>query len=335
MKKITLLLIITAGIIASCTKDASIPQDSVLDKRERIIEPNIAQTSIDLFAGEQAGPHLYIPEDEGGWQTGRVGLFNAYKQIGFTTVNSWLSERYGGKVAIGTPVKKVNYGCLIANGIPGESWDTTVNNPITLAGTHDLVVNNDGSQSLPLQITTYAKGGVYLGRKKDEFDYTPTDRRLNAVSGIHYSGKDYLWHGWGDNYSNDAIIPFEDGKYVIAVTMDYAPGTINPTTSLLPISVTGNTVVTDTTAIVANKAQPATNYKALLQRGKLKGVSITWQGNGYAYCIERNGQMIVKWQDTRTYFDPLGNKFSTYKIITRAQGRIPDDSTSEFKVVIK
>lgn len=293
------------------------------------------QPSIALFTPSPGqGAYLYIPEDEGGWQAGRVGLFNAYKQIGFTTVNSYISDQYGGKVPIGTPVKKLNYGCLIANGIPGETWDTTVNNPITLAGIRDFVVNNDGSQSLPIQITTYANGGVYLGRKKDEFDYSPTDRRLNAVSGIRYSGKDYTWWGWGDNYYNDALIPFEDGKYVIAVTMDYN-NTVNPTTSLLPISVTGNTVVTDTTAIAANKAKPATNYKALLQRGKIKGVNITWQGNGYAYCIERNGQMIVKWQDIRTYFDPLGNKFSTYKIITRAQGRIPDDSTSEFKVSIK
>lgn len=291
-----------------------------------------AQTSITATLETTAQiQSLYIPEDEGGWQTssGRAGLFNAYKNVSFTTVNSYLSQMYRGKVAVGTRVKLLNYGCLIANGIAGDSWDTTINNPKTRSGVNDFIVNNDDSQSLPLEISTYSNGGVYLGRKKEEFDYTPTDNRTGSVKGAVYSGKDFIWWGWGDTYYNNAIIPKEDGLYVIAVTLDY--GKVNPQTSLLPIKVIGTTVVTDTTAIEANKAKPATNYKAGIQRGKVKGVNISWEGNGYAYCIERDGLMIVKWQDIRSYFDSSGNKFSNYKIITRAQGRIPDAETPTFK----
>lgn len=322
MKNITLFLLTIISLFA-CTK-------SGLDREAQSFTSKNSNTA--LATATQGTTSLYIPEDEGGWNTwypsGRVGLFNAYKQISFTTVNQYLSDAYGGTVPIGTIVKQLNYDCLIANGIRGESWDTTVNNPITITGNNDFVVNADGSQSMPLEITTYAQGDVYLGRKKDEFDYTPTDNRTGVVKGTVYHGQDFIWWGWGDTYYNSAIVPPADGLYVIAVTLDY--GKINPNSSLLPIRITGNTVVTDTTAIVANTAQRATNYKAVLQRGKLKGVNITWQGKGYAYCIERDGQMILRWFDGRSFFDAEGNRFSKYKIITRAQGRIPDNETPVF-----
>jgi hypothetical protein len=281
--------------------------------------------------------NLYIPEDEGGWESpyesGRVGLFNGAKSIAHTTVNSVLYQNYFGKVPYGSYVKVCYYDCPIANGIPGETWDTTINNPITLSGERDYIVQG-GVQQKPLSITVYANGDVFLGRKKDEFYYLPTKRRIGTPYGAnHHGDTSFIWWGWMDNYNNTAIIPEADGEYVIAVTMDY--GAINPQTSLLPIRVTGDVVVTDTTAIQANAAKSATNYKAVIQRGKIKGVNISWEGNGYAYCIERDGAMIVKWQDIRSYFDASGNKFSRYKIITRAQGRIPDNETPEFKVTTK
>lgn len=326
MKKLLIVLV----LFVSCQ------QEKIAEHMQHSIA--VFSPPADQATGRQS--YLYAPEDEGGWQAGRVGLFNARKSIVFTTANSWLSEQYGGKVAIGQNVKMVDYDCLIGNGVPGDNWDTAVNNPITRTGIRDLVVNNDGSESIPIQITTYVNGGVYLGRKKDEFDYTPTDRRLNAASGILYSGKDYLWHGWGDNYSNSAIIPFADGKYVIAVTINYN-GSGVPTSSLLPISVTGNTVVTDTTAIYLNAALPASNVKAILQHGKVKGVNIDFTGNAYAYCLAKFNEttkaweMLFVWQDTRHFFDPTGNKFSKYKIISRNQGRIPDNETTEFKPTVK
>jgi hypothetical protein len=327
MKKYIILLIALISSV-SCKK-INVSQEQEQTSTEA--------TTAALQAGAQIPSSFYIPEDEGGWETwypaGRVGLFNAYKQVSTTTVNSYLYNAYGGKIALNSRVKIVNYDCLIANGIPGESWDTTVNNPITRSGVNDFIVNSDGSQSLPLQITTYANGEVYLAKKKDEFDYTPTDKRIGEVQGTIYSGKDFIWWGWGDNYYNSAIIPDADGLYVIAVSLDYANP--NPTTSLLPIKVTGTVVTTDTTAIVANAAKPATNYKAVIQRGKVKGVNISWEGSGYAYCIVRDGVMIARWQDIRSYFDPAGNKFSVYSIITRAQGRIPDAETPTFKVSVK
>lgn len=278
--------------------------------------------------------NLYIPEDESGWDTpdGKAGLFNEAKSVSYTNVNSYLYDQYLGKIPLNTRVKICVYGCPIANSIPGNSWDTTANNPITRSGANDYVTQG-GIQPNPLSITVYSKGDVYLGRKKDEFYYLPTTSRIGAAKGMNYGDKSFIWWGWMDQYRNSAIIPDEDGLFVIAVTLDY--GGINPVTSLLPVKVVGSSIVTDTTAIEFNKANPATNYKATLQRGKVKGVNISWEGNGYAYCIMRDGEMIVRWQDIRNYFDPGGNRFSRYKIITRAQGRIPDAETPEFKATNK
>jgi hypothetical protein len=277
--------------------------------------------------------YLYIPEQEDGYEEGTAGLFTSFRQIGYFTANQWLNDQYGGKLTLGARYKKINYGCPISNGIPGNTWDAATQNPVTLAGTRDLVVNADGSESIAIQVTTYAHGGVYLGRKKSEYDYAPTNKRLGAVEGQNYSGKDYLWWGWYDMYYNDAIIPDADGKYVIAVSFDYDG--VSPKASLLPINVVGTTVTLDTTAIYDNAALPATNYKAVLVHGKNKGVKVTFTGDGYAYCLERDGQMIFRWQDVREFFDPNGTKNSKYKIYTRAQDRIPDNWTPVFSVTNK
>lgn len=325
MKK-TILFLAAIISIQSCKK---MSQD---------VEPlakSIASAVIESITSTSANSSfLYIPEDEGGWSTGRMGLLNTTQTVSHTTVNSYLNEQYNGAIAVGTPVKMITYPCLIANGIPGDTWDTTENNPITRAGIRDFAVNNDGSQSVPVQINVYVNGNVFVGRKKDEFDYSPTNKRFGACDGIRYSGKDYTWWGWGDMYYNSAIVPNTDTTTyaVIAVTLNYKNiSPINPPVSLLPVRIEGNSSVVDTTAIYKNAANPATNYKATIQHGKVKGVSITWEGNGYAYCISRDGQMILKWYDGRSFFDPLGTKNSQYRIITRAQGRIPDDSTAIFK----
>jgi hypothetical protein len=277
---------------------------------------------------------IYIPEDESGWITshtsGRVGLFHAYQTISHTSVNSYMAEQYGGKVPVGTMVKINTYECLSGNGIAGDTWDTAINNPITRSGWADYITVG-GIQPTPLSINVYSNGDLFLGRKKDEFYYTNSDQRIGATKGIYYPGQNVMWWGWGDTYRATAIIPEEDGYYVIAVSLDYNKP--NPKTSLLPIRVTGLTSVVDTAG--ANAAKPAANYKAVIQRGKIKGVNISWQGSGYAYCIERDGQMILKWADVRSFFDPSGSKFSQYKIITRAQGRIPDAETPTFKVSAK
>lgn len=323
MKKAIILLTI---IFASCQKPDFYKEGQSLASKE--FTSQLTSTTSELI-----GSQIYIPEDEGGWDTwyttGRVGLFNAARTVSYTTANTFLSQIYGGKVALGQRVKTMSYDCLVANGVPGDNWDTALNNPITVSGVRDFLTIG-GIQPTPLSITTYANGDIYLGRIKDEFYYENTDTRIGAAKGSIYPGKNYVWWGHGDTYRPTVIIPDSDGKYVIAVTLDY--GKPNPTTSLLPIKVTGTTVVTDTTAIEANKAKPATNYKAIIQRGKIKGVTLWWEGNGYAYCIERDGVMIVKWQDIRSYFDPSGSKFSQYKIITRAQGRIPDAETPVFKL---
>jgi hypothetical protein len=325
MKK---LLFIFTLFCFSCKKEAALPATNNIK-----IKPLVSDVK-SVLASNNAGYNLYIPEDEGGWdnsyQSGRVGLYNGFKSISHTTVNSYLYKQYGEKVPLGSQIKVCYYDCLIANGVQGEAWDTTENNPITRSGAQDYIVQG-GIQQIPLTITTYADGDVYMGRKKDEFYYTPTDRRLNAANGInHHGDTSFIWWGWGDNYNNTAIIPETDGLYVIAVSMDY--GT-NPTTSLLPIRVSGNEVVTDTTAIVANSALPASNIQATLQKGKYKGVNITWEGNAYAYCIERDGQMIAVWQDIRTFFDHNGNKNSVYRIISRNQGRIRDAYSNYFKPI--
>lgn len=285
--------------------------------------------------------HFYIPENEQGYSApfynNGEGLTSAglwsyvkYATTSHIVAQPYFSEAYFGKVPVGATVKICNYACDIANGVEGDTWDTTTNNPITRGGMNDFV-DSQATKSVPLSIVTYANGDVFFGRKKDQFYYTPSFGRLGAPSGINYHGvNSFLWWGWVDRYWNNAIIPEEDGQYVIAVTLEY--GAVNPKTALLPIKVTGSSVELDTAAIYTNAAKPAINYKAVLQRGKIKGVNISWEGNGYAYCVERDGQMIVRWQDIRSYFDPAGNKFSQYKIITRAQGRIPDAETNIFNV---
>lgn len=331
MKK-TILLLAAIISVMSCKKTQDF--EPLAKPIANAVIESITATSVD-------SAFLYIPEDEGGWEGGKVGLFNAKKAIGYWTANQWVVDQYGGSVVNGVRYKKINYGCMIANGKPGDTWDTTENNPITRSGIRDFVVNSDGSESIPLQITTYAKGGVYLKRTKVEFDYSPTDKRLNAAPPLNYTGKDYANWGYGDMYYNDAIVPEEDGYYVIAVQLGYGNKTINPIVSLLPIHVIGNTVVTDTTAIALNAALPATNKKAVIQRGKLKGINISWEGTGYAWCIERSNDggatwtMFAKWLNVKNYFDPLGSKSSLYRITTRNEGRIPDyvpTSNDVFKV---
>lgn len=329
MRYLIILLVIS---FCSCKKDIN---DATISSQASIQSTDAAT----LLLSDT--PHLYIPELEYGYSApfynGGEGLTSAglwsymkYATIRHQVVSPYFSDAYFGKVPIGSTVKIINYACDIANGIEGDTWDTTINNPITRSGIADYKAIS-GIQPTPLSIVTYANGDVYLGRKKDEFSYTPSFGRLGAPNGINYHGDtSFIWWGWVDRYWNNAIIPEQDGKYVIAVTLDY--GKINPKTSLLPINVIGDYVELDTTAIELNAAHPATNYKAVLQRGKIKGVNISWEGNGYAYCIERDGVMIVKWQDIRSYYDVNGNKFSTYKIITRAQGRIPDAETPIFKV---
>lgn len=322
MKNIFILLVFL--VFFSCKKFV------VTKERQQPITTQTIQSTTLLASAY----NLYIPEDEGGWESpypsGRVGLFNGSKSIAHTTVNSVLYQNYFGNVPYGSYVKVCYYDCPIANGIQGETWDTAVNNPITRSEAQDYVTLG-GLQQKPLSITVYSHGDVFLGRKKDEFYYLPTKRRIGAPYGEnHHGDTSFIWWGWMDNYNNTAIIPEQDGLFVIAITMDY--GAINPNTSLLPIRVQGDSVWTDTTAIIANAANVASNYRATILRGKTKGINITWNGNGYAYCIERDGQMIVKWSDIRSYYDADGNKFSQYRIITRAQGRIPDAYTPIFKV---
>lgn len=329
MKNLTIVLLL---IFFSCKKPDFYKEGQSVASQE--FTSSLSTISVD-------SPEHYIPEDEGGWNTwypsGRVGLFNAARIVSHTTVGTGLYNAYQGKVPTGTRVKIMSYDCLVANGIPGDTWDTAANNPITLSGAFDWLTIG-GVQPTPLSIVTYSHGDVYLSRVKEEFYYENTDQRTGAVKGKVYSGYNYVWYGWGDNYKPTVIIPEEDGLYVIAVTLDYNKP--NPKTSLLPIRVTGTTATTDTAAIDSNKANPATNYKAVIQRGKVKGVNISWEGNGYAYCIERsndgvNWEMILRWFDGRNYFDQGGNRFSQYRIITRGQGRIPDNETIPFKVSTK
>lgn len=303
-----------------------------VDIKQQEVKPQQAVQTEPPALAVSDSPHIYIPEDEGGWVTshesGRVGLFHAYQTIAHTSVNSYIYDQYGGKIAKGEMVKTDTYECLSANGIEGDTWDTTSNNPITRSGWLDYLTIG-GIQPTPLSINVYSHGDLFLGRKKDEFYYANSDQRIGAVKGISHPGFNSVWWGWGDTYRATAIIPEEDGLYVIAVSLDYNKP--NPKTSLLPIRVTGLTSVVDTSAIAANKANPATNYKATLLKGKVKGVNITWEGKGYAYCIERDGQMIVRWQDIRSYFDAAGNRFSQYRLITRGQGRLEDVETPQFK----
>jgi hypothetical protein len=321
MKKLIPLL-----LLISCSKS---PQQAA--------ENRLTATQEVAAITEETLNNLYIPEDEGGWDSpypsGRVGLWNGSKSIAYTTVGTGLYQAYNGTVPYGSRVKVCYYDCLIANGVPGETWDTTANNPITRSGTMDFVTNL-GVQAKPLGVTVYANGGLFLGRKKDEFAYSPTHARLGAARGMNYSGVSFIWHGWGDNYNNTGIIPDFDGLFVIAVTLDY--GATNPKTSLLPIRVTGAEVIVDTTAIAANAALPATNYKAVIQRGRNKGVLLSWEGNSYAYCIEKwNGsswEMILRWYDGRSFLDVDGTMKDKYRIVSRGQGRIPDARTSEFGV---
>jgi hypothetical protein len=322
MKKLIPIL-----LLISCSKET--PQQAA--------ENSLTATQEVAAITEETVNNLYIPEDEGGWDSpypsGRVGLWNGSKSIAYTTVGTGLFNQYGGTVPLGSKAKVCYYDCLIANGTPGETWDTTINNPITRSGTMDFVTNL-GVQAKPLGITVYANGGVFLGRKKDEFAYSPTHSRTGAARGVNYSGKSFIWHGWGDNYNNTAIIPDYDGKFVIAVTLDY--GATNPKTSLLPIRVTGMEVVVDTSAIGENAALPATNYKAVIQRGRNKGVLLSWEGDSYAYCIEKwiDGawKMIIVWYDGRSFLDVDGTFRDKYRVVSRNQGRIPDVRTNEIYV---
>ena len=323
MKKIGFMIIAVIAFL-SCNK-----QD-VTPKQDMYVESSQAMQAVI----PTEGPNLYPVSDEAGWVTtnpsGRVGLLNATLTIRRTTANSFLAQQYG--VPIGTPLKMVDYPCLIANGIPGDTWDAEVQNPVTLSGSRDFTVNQDGSESIPVEIVTIANGGVYLDRKKDEFDYSPTDRRVGAVNGQNYSDKDFVWWGWGDTYFNSAAIPEGDGYYVIPVRLAYGAGNnpINPLFTLLPIHVVGNTATVDLTAIALNAAKAATNTKAVLQKGRVKGVTVSWSGDGYAYCIEKSTDggntwtMPVKWANIRSWFDAGASKSTLYRIITRAPGDIPD-----------
>lgn len=328
MKKL-LATILLIAVFFSCKKELK-ESEQLFGKTKQ------SETTLALISEPAAGYNLYIPEDEGGWDEGRVGLYNSAKQIYYSTVSSYLYETYGGKLALNSRVKIFDYGCLIANGTPGDQWDTTLNNDITLSEARSFITKG-GIQPTPLGVTVYKDGGVYIGRKKEEFYYTPTNRRLGApASRIYHGDTSFLWWGWGDMYYNSVVIPEEDGLYVVAVTLDY--GAVNPKTSLLPIRVRGGEVVTDTTAIAANAAKPATNYKAVIQRGRVKGVLLTWEGNSYAYCIERwnpvtkQWEMILRWFDGRSFFDVNGSQKDKYRMVSRGQGRIPDARTPEFGV---
>lgn len=322
-----LFLIILITFAFSCKK---------VDLKQQNSAPQAEQTEPPALAVLPDSPNVWIPEDLGGFVTshtsGRVGLFHAYQTISYTTLTSYMAAQYGGKVAPGTRVKTNNYECLVVNATDEDTYDTAFHNPIIRSGAKDYITVG-GIQPVPLSVNVYKQGDLFIGRKKDEFYYTNSDKRIGAPDGPKHPGFNYISWQHGDTYRVTAIIPEEDGHYVIAVSLDYNKP--NPKTALLPIHVTGLTSIVDLSAIDSNAANPATNYKATLGKGRLKGVNISWSGNGYAYCIERfNGStwdMILRWYDGRSFFDATGNKFSKYRIITRGQGRLKDAWTPEFK----
>ena len=112
MKNLTLLSFILFGCVKQTKEELPL---------------NVVSASFTL---PTEGPNLYIPEDEGGYDyPGRIGLYNGFKQIAYITVNSYLASQYLGKVAVGETRKVCYYDCFIANGIPGDTWDTTTNQP--------------------------------------------------------------------------------------------------------------------------------------------------------------------------------------------------------------
>ena len=339
------------GLMMSCKKEVVSDVDVVDYARvgKPIQEEPTLEEPLPLFGDPNKDPELYIPRDEGGWITGvpgeRVGLYNAYKRVEKITVDEDMVENYDGKFTLGEPVTVLGYECLIANGQPGDVFPSSLFQ-YTNDGTRDWVVDrseySNGTYKFNgyLQIVVYKDGKVVGGRKKEDVYFSVTDSRIDAPLGKWYGGDTmYLPFGKGDKYFNTAIIARGqsnfDGKYVIAATIapyGNVPGD-DPSnnTSLLPFSVVNGEPITDVSAISANAAGVPTNIKAVVQRGREKGVVITWEGDAYAYCVERDGQMIAVWQNIRSFYDPNGSMKSDYRIVARNQEEIPDAYSPVFK----
>lgn len=352
MKKLFPILIV---LFFSCSKQKDLtPPDYMFGSRQansEVLQEVTADVIYPPLGDPNRKPEIYIPEDEAGWITsdpsGRVGLYRAYKRIDRTTVDEDMVENYEGQFTLGEPVTTLGYECLIANGQPGDIFPASLFQ-YTNDGTRDWVVDrseySNGTYKFEgyLQVVTYKNGEVVGGRKKEDVYFSVTDSRIDAPLGKWYGGDTmYLPFGKGDKYFNTVIIARGqtniDDKYVVAVTV--APyGNIpgddpSNNTSFLPFSVVNGEPVTDVSAIEANGAKVPENVVAKLQRGRYKGVNISWSGNAYAYCVERDGVMIAVWQDIRSYYDPNGNRNSVYRIVARNQGKIPDAVSEPVKPV--
>lgn len=336
-------------MLFSCKKEVA--ENSFAESLRTASETIISEEPLPLFGDPSKDPELYIPEDEGGWETsnpnGRVGLYNAYKRIETSMVDDDLAEAYGGKLTIGQSVTVLGYDCLVANGIPGDKVDTSLFK-YTATGERDWVVDrtaySGGTYQFKgyLQVVVYRNGEVVASRKKEDVYFSNTHHRIGATTPMWYSGNtmSLAWL-YGDNYFNYAVLAIGtsniDDKYVVAVSIapyGNVPGD-DPSnnTSFLPFSVVNGEPLTDTTAFEANGAKVPENVVARLQRGRYKGVNISWSGNAYAYCVERDGVMIAVWQDIRSYYDPNGNRNSVYRIVARNQGKIPDAVSEPVKPV--
>ncbi len=324
MKKLLTFLMVFAFF--SCQKDKDQLADLQIEERASVAQ--VTAPSGYTIGDTSKRPNLYIPISEAGWAYNPlVGLYPGFKSI--TAIND-TSVEFG-------------YACYIANGI--KNFDAAQAFPFDYSGNKDFVScrpcdrvadpysTRDYNFPGMLSVKAYGFGKVVSTLEKQNFYVGPNYTRVgfDFLKQISYnwfrSDTMYIPWGCGDNYFNRITLPatggvVKEGYYVVKVHVN--PDSViresdySDNISYLPVYVQGTSVRVDTNALNVAPQAPSFN-ECKIQRGKLKGVSLKWEGEADAYCVERNGVMIVKWLYGKQYLDINGTTNDSYRIISRVE----------------